>query len=328
MIVSSTHFAPPRALVRAVLRHVGLHVRINRSAGQINLQIGRAKKRPRISLPPLMEHPLEALHFSRGGKVAAFLCPIEHCVTVNGLNFSRQGWHPFSAALEEVTAGRSANYSGSLLERFYRQWNPVNAQQAFLDENVAPPSFAALPSHLIYLFPWSARSVDEADLAVRKWTTNDHLEHGGPRLHLQEGWLKDHGPIAPDIGAFEYKRLLSIFESLRLQGFDRQRGEIVVVILKRGSALRFLNFGGGLHRTAAMAALGHTHVPARLLHNFVLDVDDVAWWPQVQKGVWPESHAKRYIDHLFDFDARGWARKQGLIQAASAASPPRKTSAV
>lgn len=293
---------------------LGIDLSLSRSQGLVSVQLRRHANQPKALPPELFEDPRKALFHMRGGKPAAFHCPIDRCVTVNGLNFAARGWHPFSAALLEY-AGGWRDYSGSLLELFYAKWRPASAQEALIDPAVAPPQLKNLPPHLIYLFPWSARTIEEADRAVMKWTTDDHLEHQGPRLDTIAGGLKDQGPIAQAVGEFEYKRLTSIFSALGTHDFDRRRGDVAVLMLKRGEEYRFLNYGGGLHRTAAMRALGHSHVPARFLSSFILDIDDVAWWPQVQTGLWTESHARRYVDHLFDFDAYGWAAGLGLISS-------------
>lgn len=300
--------------VKGLLNRLGIDVRYSRSVGLVSVEIKRLAQAAAKELPPLLEGPLEALYYSRGGKPASFSCPIEKCVTVTGLNFGTAGWHPFSATVEEMTRTDRTSYRGSTLHKYYSGWQPATAREALLDPEVAPPSFRELPPHLIYLFPWSSRSIDEADQAIRKWTQDDHLEHSGPRLSDMGVSLKDQGPVSSEVGAFEYQRLRNLYSTLQTQGFDRGRGDINVLLIKRGEDFRFLNFGGGLHRTAALKALGYTHVPARPLNQLMLDIDDIAYWPQVHSGYWTEKHARRYVDHLFDFDALGWARSLGLTQ--------------
>lgn len=313
---------PRQSLLKAALRRIGLDVSYIRSTGFLSLQLRKYKPASDKPLPPLFNDPLEALFYMRGGKQAAFRCPIDQCVTLNGLNFSSQGWHAFSATLAAYAKTGHSEFAGSVLEQFYERWQPASAGEAFIDPDVAPPRFSDLPPHLIYLFPWSSRTIDEVDTAVKKWTADDNIEHRGPRLQDIRTSLKDQGPVSPEVAEFEYRRLLGVYESLKRDGFERRFGDIAVLLLKRGNDYRFLNFGGGLHRTAAMRALGYSHAPARLLHGFILDVDDASWWPQVQNGLWSETHVKRYFDHLFDFDAYGWAKQQGLT--AEYAKPPMK----
>lgn len=62
-----------------------------------------------------------------------------------------------------------------------------------------------------------------------------------------------------------------------------------------------------------MAALGYQHIPAVLQRAYVVDVDMAAFWPQVVSGLWTMNEVIAYLDYLFDFDSRGWARSQGLL---------------
>jgi hypothetical protein len=297
-----------------MLRAIGYDVVMTRSTGLLNLRFRRANTSTTDTDPPAMSQDFsEVLHARRGGARIAYNCPIDLCVNANGFNFSRTGWHPFSAALDEYASGRSTTYEGSLLERYYEIWQPQDAAEALLDPNVAPRTFKGLPTHMMYHFPWSARTLEAADRAIRGWYSDDGIEHGAPEVgDIDANGLKDHGPVSAATGGLEFKRLVEIYERIRREGFRREYGDVRVVPVGRGSELRFLNFGGGLHRTAAMKALGHAFVPATPLGPFVFHVDEVDYWPQVRAGVWDAASARRYVDHLFEFDALHWATERGL----------------
>jgi hypothetical protein len=158
-----------------------------------------------------------------------------------------------------------------------------------------------------------SRTPEEADTAVRAWAHGDNIEHGHPEITIDTDGFKDHGPVSPQIGRLEFERLRQTCATLSRVRYDRAKGDVSVLVIRRGDDYRFLNFGGGLHRTAAMKALGHDFVPAKPQRPWVIDVDEVDRWPQVRAGVWTREAAIRYIDHLFDFDAAAWARQLGLI---------------
>jgi hypothetical protein len=172
----------------------------------------------------------------------------------------------------------------------------------------------------MYLFPWMSRTPEEADTAVRAWAHGDNIEHGHPEITIDVHGFKDHGPVSPQIGRLEFERLRQTCATLSRVGYDRAKGDVSVLVIRRGDDYRFLNFGGGLHRTAAMRALGHEFVPAKPQRPWVIDVDEVDRWPQVRAGVWTRDAAIRYIDHLFDFDAVRWATTRGLLVSADAES--------
>jgi hypothetical protein len=50
--------------------------------------------------------------------------------------------------------------------------------------------------------------------------------------------------------------------------------------LKRGSEYRYLRIGPGFHRTVVMAALGYETVPATFQQPFVINLDNVDYWPR------------------------------------------------
>lgn len=289
---------------------------VEAALGAIGYAITRRPEPPRPrDPPPLFEDPLEALHHHRGGKPAAFLCPLEQSRQAFGFSFSPLGWHPFVATLQEYAAGLAAAYQDSLLHTFYEAWQPATASEAIAGfAPHAPSSFERLPSLDAYLKPWISDSVEELRERFASWYRKDYAQYGvalDPAVHGD----KFFGPVHPDLGEVEYRRLTGVFTSIRTGGYDRQRGDIRVEVLKRGPELRFLNAGGGMHRMASLAALGYEAVPAifRRRRAALFDVADVDYWPNVRSGVWSRKAAIRYVDHLFDFDSTRWAAERGLL---------------
>src|SRR5690606_36859172 len=121
-----------------------------------------------------------------------------------------------------------------------------------------------------------------------------------------------HGPTSRALAAIEVRRLQEIAAVLRVQGYDRAYGDSLFYLVRRGGEFVAVKFGSGYHRTAAMAALGAPTIPAQLRPPHAVDVVDVDDWPQVRSGLWSRVAALRYVDHLFEFDARAWARDRGL----------------
>jgi len=114
-------------------------------------------------------------------------------------------------------------------------------------------------------------------------------------------------------GKMEARRLKQVYESLKQRGYDRRYGRVQFLVLKRGRDYRFLNAASGHHRTAAMSALGHNAVPGVFWRPHVVDIDMARYWPQVQLGLWTEEEAVAYLNHLFDFDSKAWARRRGSL---------------
>ena len=266
-------------------------------------------------IPPLFDDPLEALAYEQGGRTAAYRCPIPATVMQNGLSYSPNGWHPFVATLHEYAAGNVIAYENSVLRRFYATYQPSHAAQAIAGFDQMPSAYMDYPAHVYRLAPWQSRNAEEADQGVRAWTEREGREHG----NSVQNWSFDadgyqyHGPVSTRKGELEYERLISIYERLRDEGYSRSFGHACFVVLRRGDEYRFLQSGGGSHRTAAMSVLGHETIPARFRRPHVVDVEMAAYWPQVQRKVWSREDAIAYFNHLFDFDSRAWAADRELL---------------
>jgi len=267
------------------------------------------------ALPPLFDDPLEALCYEQGGEAAAFWCPLKYTVKQNALSYSPRGWHPFVATLREYAAGESAGYDDSVLRHFHETHQPENAAEAIAGFGQAPSDYENRPAHVYRLTPWRSRTADWVDQNVRKWSKRDAREHGGSERDwsFDEDGYQYHGPVSERRGRLEYQRLTNLYERLKADGYDRSRGHVHVIVLRRADEIRFLNQGPGNHRTAAMAALGYDTVPTKFYKRHVVDAGMVKYWPQVRSGAWTEEQAEAYFNHLFEFDSRTWAEERGLL---------------
>jgi hypothetical protein len=287
--------------------------RIHRELRKRGLVIKRVVE---ADIPPIFEDPLEALHCKRGGKPAAFKCPIDLCIFKYGFRFGSQGWHHYSATLEEYVSGEAHRYEESILKQYYEQWQPTNAVEALIanlgpvsDELQSQPAFA-------FLLPWTSGAIDERIASKR--AIEEAEDRAAARKYGIEGAMKvvrgfnNHGPVHPLKGEIEYRRLIEIYMSLQESGYDRLFGDIGVIVIRRDDEMRYLVRYGN-HRLAAMNALGEVNIPATFGQLDMLDSADAYHWPQVRRGVWSRENAVRYIDHLFDFDSRSWARARGLL---------------
>ena len=284
------------------------------SAGYTIHQIGAGSGGKRIysdCLEALCQGHLELDLFSCPSKrEVVFRCPIEQVVSSNSFNHSAEGWHPFSATLVEYLANEDlSGYRGSLLEKFYSSFVPERVGNAVAGWDHVIDSFQDLPAYAI-LPPWNPSTPEQAVESVESWTSQDNAEHGAPSLTVADG-CNYHGPVSDEKGKLEYRRLCNVCESIAHNGYDRSC-PVRVNVLRRNEEYRFIAVSGH-HRIAAVRALGMKYIPAKLRFNAVIDIREASYWPQVSRGVWPENAAISYFHHLFDFDARRWARDRGLL---------------
>jgi hypothetical protein len=296
--------------VRSRLRGMGIVVR---------------RVKPSRSPPIVFDDPLEALVYRRGGKPAAFRCPLERCVAFNGFPFGAEGWHPFVAAARELGSATEPSYRGSLLERYYHAWQPTDAAEALIGcTGFDIPALAGRPSYA-YLAPWLSVTSAEFMRAQEQYVEEENLAFGGIRLPISAGYTH-HGPVSYEKGQIEHERLKSLYRSISSGGYDRSHGDVEATLLKRGSEHRFL-INHGHHRSAVASASGVLDVPACFSQLMMVDIGEAEYWPQVRCGGWPLEAAVAYFHHLFDFDSVEWARGLGLTPRTDPASAAERSAA-
>jgi hypothetical protein len=256
--------------------------------------------------------PQEALYHGDGHGKAIFDCDLEFTVKHDGLSYGSHGYHPFVESIKEIKS-TGCGYPGSLLEQFYAIHQPANAAEAFVGFDRAPKSYRSFASYAYRLSPLTPGTPEAVIRVVQRFTERHGKRHAKQNLTLERDGYQYHGPVSDAKGWMEHQRLSSIYRSIHARGYDSRCGYAHFVILKRGREYRYLLDGSGNHRTACMAALGYQHIPAVLQRAYVVDVDMAAFWPQVVSGLWTMNEAVAYLDYLFDFDSRGWARSQGLL---------------
>lgn len=285
---------------------------VNRLIQRLGVAGGVAVRSAPQEPPPLARHPVEALVNQRCGQGDRFLCRTANIVMLNALGFSQASWHPFSAMLL-CAAADTIRYEDSVLARFYACWQPAHAALGVVGFAAAPSALTAAPPYGYHYTPWSDLALEQVLEQIRAYHAADCAEHGQPGLHIDRDGFKHHGPVSHELGLTEYHRLRLVFASLASNGYDRRYGDVNVYVLRRDTELRVV-CRGGVHRVAAMVALGHPLVPARLCSPYLIDLREAAHWPQVRNGNWTLDGATSYFNHLFDFDARDWAQRQGLLE--------------
>lgn len=276
--------------------------RLLRSAG---FELKRIEELPEPT--PVYEDFHEACRRKNFGEPAAFLCPIDKIVTVNGFSFLHaKSWHPFVETLQEfIASGQGLNYRGSVLEKFYRRWQPKNALEALIGAT-GPALLSRYPAYAIHS-PWLDIDPQEHEAVMEPTTQDESRLHNGPQLG--HGL---HGPVTARQGQLEYQRLIQTFHSIQHHGYDRRipGHDMNVVALEHKGRYRFC-IGHGRHRVPALAVLGYQTVPVSITR--VIHSSEIVHWPQVYRKRWTQEEALDYIEHLFTFDARAWAARRNLL---------------
>lgn len=278
---------------------------LNRLLGLAGLELRR--RQPPSAPPDVLDDPCLAMSQIRSGVRTAVRCDLFRCLIFNGFSLSSEGWHPFVAAAREYLEEGPREYPGSVLEKFYDEWQPANGRDALIGATLGPVVLARYPALMMHA-PWLNASPDERLAGIERIIKSENRQYGGADMSEMAGYGLQ-GPVSREKGHLEYQRLISVLESIQKYGYDRSRGDVTVQVLKRGDEFRF-RVVHGHHRMAALAALGYEAIPA--IPRMVVDASEVEHWPQVYRGVWTSEEALAYFNHHFDFDSRQWAEERGL----------------
>lgn len=274
--------------------------------------------------PPVYDDFQEACRRKNYGERAAFLCPIDKIVTVNGFSFlHRKSWHPFVEALQELIASEyRQNYGGSSLEYFYQRWQPRHSLEALIGVK-GPASLANYPAYAMHS-PWLDIDPEERRVYMQRMIEDENRWCGVKHMDASKGYGL-HGPVSFQKGEVEYRRLVRTLNSIRRHGYDRRISgdDVTVVALEHEGRYRFC-IAHGQHRIPVLAVLGYQTIPVSITR--VMRSNEIIHWPQVYRKHWTADEALAYIEHLFTFDARSWAVSRGLVRCAESDELPASNS--
>jgi hypothetical protein len=151
------------------------------------------------------------------------------------------------------------------LRRFYEVHQPRNVFEKY--HLPAPQGVAAPKSG----WPWFKRG------RVHRGEAGLGPEHG----------LQGHGPVSAAKLELEARRLSAVLRSIERLGFRPDMGGYPQgYFMLRTAGDWVFTVRGGVHRTAALAHLGHRTLEVRFMPSYprIVDERDVAEWPMVREG--------------------------------------------
>jgi len=285
-------FPKPLSLsVRKLLDLAGIHVRSARMA------------RPLDRREAEWDHPLSLAHQSVARPILLTV-PLSHCISFHCAAYPAAGGpdSPFLATARRLMKHPEMGFAGSPLDLYYQRVQPASVSERLGFPHGENPFLDSLPPGAAQ-FPWSVIPYAEAQALREQQLQADHAEHSRACRNVHGDSF--FGPVSPEKGQVEIDRLRRMLDSFQTRGFivDPAGFEnITAVCLLRGDHWRFLL--AGQHRTAAWAALGHSHIPIQWLTSEtgggVIRREDAAYWPQVQKKELTLQQALTLFDRIFD----------------------------
>ncbi|MEQ9463125.1 MAG: hypothetical protein RJQ10_05660 [Haliea sp.] len=274
-----------------------------RVAGMLGVRISR--DRPVDCIDSGM-HPVAA-YYAANGRPVAFDAPLERLrgLGANAFACHVESNHPYVLALLDYRSGLYSEYSGSVLETFYRCCQPRTASEHLGVDCLPEVSvLKELPPEMAVL-PWQKETPDEWWRIVRRSVVKDQKRIAEGGVVSEADW-HFFGPMSPAAGRREWRRLVDLYHAMKTQGYRRSprlEGDVTGQLLlddRDSSCWAFCVLGGGQHRSAVAGAIGHRSIPVRLAANRTPIVvrSHVDYWPQVQSGLFTISSALEVFDRI------------------------------
>ena len=274
-----------------------------RIADRMGVTISRAKP---LDLRGQDIHPLEAWY--RAGRYQPVLMDVP-LSKLRGLGSAaypctQDSGHPFIETLLEYESGSVRCYQGSVLENFYRKWQPQSAAEYLdVDDSQESASLQKIEATAA-VFPWSRH-----DSSVQRGNVSQAIrlvsKKSSGRVPIDMATWHFFGPATKIAGEFEYQRIIDIYQSIKRQGFVRKDtfdGDVKGTLMVKDKEWRFLIGGGGQHRVSALSTMSFSVAPVRVFDHLPMIVrrEDSSLWPLVAAGVFDEKTALSIFDRVFE----------------------------
>lgn len=268
---------------------------------RIKIKLTRKKPQMVAPLTPL-DHPLDAIY--QHGNVA-FEIPIEHVYYPFHYGYAIDAWHPFVKTLLEYTVNPELTYEDSILCAYYQKYQPQTLRDVLLfgEAPEVGMELNAFPvRHFFASLPWEPA-----------FGIYDRGEFGLGATHGHQGF----GPVSKAKGALEFKRLVKTFRSIQTHGYQprlNSDGEITGYFVRHKNDYRFI-IRTGLHRTAALSALGYVLIRVKCFPAYPRFVHTafVEEWPLVKQKKITVETALAITERFFTDDGKAKAKLIGLL---------------
>lgn len=224
-----------------------------------------------------------------------------------GFSYEEEGWHPFVETLKEYAVDPGLNYQDSSLARLYKNYCPGNVQEVLLDHFQTPlkPFCDWPPTNEFIRSVWT----------LGKPGVRSFMKVQG-KQPTSTGWIF-YGPHDPEYGEREFRRIISVYESIKNKGYKAGLTHLDPVngyFLKRRKEYRFVLLQGN-HRVSVLKALGYKNVDVviRKGHPAIVDQEDLHRWTEEGGGIYTASLVRTLFDTLFDSSGLEKAQRYGLL---------------
>lgn len=229
------------------------------------------------------------LSYKSGNRGMLIKVPLAKCVhfdwgAFNSLDGSQS---PYISTLKDYKNKVCLNYSGSNLESFYNNFQPLNMLEYMRLDHAQNMALAEIgPFGAIY--PWLDENPVSKEKYIKSVLTKGHVING-ERFYLEDG-DQFFGPVSFKKGCSEFNRLVTVYESIKNKGYLSRADSPIIgtIIMDKIDGDWSVLIRGGNHRIAALAVLGYSYVNVLIEsegRGGIVLLSEIDSWPAVKNNI-------------------------------------------
>jgi hypothetical protein len=231
--------------------------------------------------------------------------PTDRCISLGPLAFAcgPASVDPLTRTVIGFADGSCTTFDESPLRTFLHGWQPqqlaetVGVPIADASRFLQAPAVGRLPP-----LPWDLYAGSTSEVRNSRPGLLEAAQRAGVDGEAIAGIIY-HGPVTAAFGHATFERLVSIFESIRADGYlpdGHARSNMIGQVLVSGDDSRVI-IRSGKHRVAALNALGYEALPVMLgpRHPSIVDRASPQTWQAVRSGVYTPVQALEVFDRVF-----------------------------
>lgn len=220
-------------------------------------------------------HPLELVNRYKGRDIILSV-PVQD-IYFQGDRGSKESTSFYIRTIADFLSGRCTVYEGSYLQRYYKEFQPVNIAE-YLNIKIEEGSNLSNIEPLSLLYPWNLSHPNEKKKRIIEQQIREAAEYG-LKLTPEDGHNL-FGPVSYQKGLMEFNRLIEVANSIKENGFNTDLGYPIGRLNLDENERYVFTIKSGSHRVAALCAIGSKKIPIKIETGNIIRFREYLWWPQ------------------------------------------------
>lgn len=252
-------------------------------------------------------HPVEISHLVQK-KPCLISVDIKNVLHMEWCAFQlgKQSKSPFVKTLLDYSSGAHVSYDGSVLECFYKLYQPLSASDTIGIGKLKNSTLQHAKPYAAPL-PWDNYTIEQKEkirIEISKREAKSFGSKSQSPKYLCDTML---GPLLPSRGELEFSRLVSVFKSVKKNGFNVNKDgfnnvQSICLYDCANDSWKYFIYSGH-HRAAALSALGYDKITVQLNpygFGYIVRKKDSCFFPVVSHQYLTLKEAELYFERIMN----------------------------